>query len=194
MEQLLKMISAFVAQRRWITCSKSLLSPGLPTPSSCSVVLRLPFHESSALCLWIHPVVPEAWLCGCCLSPWWHSAALVRPQLCLWRVLGPQSKTGGQQTADSVVVLIPCRAATCSRQREPPCRDTGPWDSFNVTSDFQFSVTVPQFSNKFGSMLVVCGIIKVDPFCRASRKKIHYCMRRSERAKVENICVPSTAV
>lgn len=45
-------------------------------------------------------------------------------------------------------------------------------------------MTAPQFSNKSRSMLVFCEIIKVDPFCRASRKKIHYCVGRSKRAKV----------
>lgn len=108
----------------------------------------------------------------------------------------PQQRQEGQQAAGSVVVLIPCvfQSERAAWQCSPGCRDTVPWVHFGVTPDFQFSMTVPQFSNKFRSILIFCGIIKVDPFCRASRKKIHYCTRRSKRAKVENICVPSTAV
>lgn len=153
----------------------------------------IPFHELSSLCLWIHPAVPEGWLCGCCLSLSWHSAALVRAQLWFWGVLGPQSRD--RRTADSAVVSVPVRLL-CVPVPENPCA-VQPWlQEHSAMSQLWCDIRLLlwQSLNFLINLGQRCGIIKVDPFCRASRKKIHYYMRRSKRAKVENICVPSTAV
>lgn len=115
----------------------------------------------------------------------------------LWRMLGPHSRQRRLEncrqcrTFDS---LQGCKAfqseSWLGRQSWLQRFTTVLGVNFDMTSDFQFSMTVLQFFNKFGSALVFRGIIEVDPFCGASRRKIHYCVRRSKRAKVEKYLCP----